>query len=199
MPQDESQIEAMLRLSELEREDFMAAYRSLRLDYDRGTLDSKAYWEGVLRSGGVAESRIAQLDGDFVRRMTEHDIASWMVIRDPMVEWARQLKKDGRKLAILSNMPADHTAFVERSFDWLELFEVKVFSYAVRLIKPERAIYDECIRRLGVAAEEAIFVDDVQVNVDAARQAGIHSIFFRDPQGLSESLSEFPGLPRPSR
>lgn len=199
MPQDGAKIDEMSRLSGLERESFLSAYRSLRLDYDRGTLDAASYWKAVLRRGGVSDTRISELNGEFVRNMTETDIASWMVIRPPMVEWARRLKAAGYKTAILSNMPWDHAEFIRRTFEWLDIFDATVFSYDVQLIKPEAAIYEECLARLEVAPCEAIFVDDLQVNVDAARDAGIHGAFFRDPAELAQSLSRFPDLPLPIR
>ncbi len=197
MPQDEARIDEMSRLAGLERERFLSAYRNLRLDYDRGTLDVEAYWKGVLRAGGVTDARVAELNGEFVRSMTESDIASWMVIRPSMVDWARVLKSAGWKTAILSNMPNEHAAYIKRSFPWIEIFDVKVFSYDVGLIKPEAAIYEECVRRLDVMPNESIFVDDVQANVEAARKVGIHGIFFQNPDDLLVELRRFPELPLP--
>lgn len=197
MPQDESRIEEMSRLAGLDREQFLSAYRRLRLDYDRGTLDVETYWKEVLRSGGVAEARVAELNGEFVRSMTDSDIASWMVIRPSTVGWAKALKSAGLKTAILSNMPSEHADYIRRSFPWLEDFDVKVFSYDVGLIKPEAAIYEECIRRLGVKPSESIFVDDIQVNVEAAKKVGINGVFFHDPDDVLVELRRFPGLPLP--
>ena len=198
MPQDESRIDEMSRLAGLDRDRFLSAYRSLRLDYDRGTLDVETYWKEVLRTGGVADDRVAELNGEFVQSMTESDIASWMVIRPTMVEWARALKTAGWKTAILSNMPTEHADYIRRSFPWIEYFDVRVFSYDVGLIKPEAAIYEECIRRLEVEASESIFIDDIQVNVEAAKRVGINGVFFHTPKELLVELRRFPGLPLPA-
>lgn len=195
MAPDESSRDRMRLLSGLDSGRFMAAYDNRRLDYDRGMLDSESYWKAVLRTAGAAEERISGLNGEFVRSMTGFDIASWTVIRTPMVDWVRALKESGRKTAILSNMPGDHAKYVKRSFDWIDLFDVTVFSCEVKLIKPEPTIYAECLRRLEVSPEEAVFIDDGETNVTAARAMGMHGIVFHDLAGLSVSLNEFPELP----
>ena len=61
-----------------------------------------------------------------------------------------------------------------------ELFEVVVDSAFVGTRKPEPEIYAITLERLGLPAQECAFVDDLEVNVDAARQAGMHGIVFRD-------------------
>jgi len=197
LPQDEARIEEMRRLAGLDSERFAESYRAHRFDYDRGSIDSAAYWKGVLRAGGVSQERIDALNGEFVGEMTELDVQSWTVLRHPMIEWARRLKEADFKTAILSNMPYDHARYIEGEFDWLELFDVKVFSYAVRLAKPEPAIYEECLNRLAVPAGESLFIDDVERNVAAAKAAGINAVLFRNPADLAEHLREFPDLPIP--
>ena len=42
--------------------------------------------------------------------------------------------------------------------------------------KPERSIYQETLRRLGVEAREAVFLDDIGSNLKTAKDLGIHTI-----------------------
>jgi putative hydrolase of the HAD superfamily len=60
-----------------------------------------------------------------------------------------------------------------------DLFEVVVDSAFVGTRKPEPEIYAITLERLGVPAAACAFVDDLEVNVDAAREAGMHGIVFR--------------------
>ena len=53
-----------------------------------------------------------------------------------------------------------------------EIFETVVDSGFVGLRKPDPAIYALVLERLGLAAEECVFVDDLEVNIDAARALG---------------------------
>ena len=42
--------------------------------------------------------------------------------------------------------------------------------------KPECSIYEETLKRLGVKASEAVFLDDIGSNLKAAKEMGIHTI-----------------------
>jgi len=68
-----------------------------------------------------------------------------------------------------------------------EIFELVVDSAFVGTRKPEPAIYDLTLERLGEPAEACVFVDDIEVNVDAARSLGMTGIWFRDTgQAIAE-------------
>jgi FMN phosphatase YigB (HAD superfamily) len=70
-------------------------------------------------------------------------------------------------------------------------------SAEVRSIKPEPAIYEHCLRGLGVAATESLLIDDREVNLAAARSMGIHGIQYKSMAQLRNDLqsSGFATLP----
>ena len=72
-----------------------------------------------------------------------------------------------------------------------ELFEVVVDSAFVGTRKPEPEIYAITLERLGVPAAACAFVDDLQVNVEAAREAGMHGVVFRD---TAQAIAELESL-----
>jgi putative hydrolase of the HAD superfamily len=117
-----------------------------------------------------------------------------------MVRWLGQLRQGGIKTGLLSNIHFAMIAYLRENFDWLELFDFKTFSAEVRLIKPDPAIYEHTLRGLGVRAWEALFVDDREINVQAARELGIHTVRFRSVAQLRRELEaiEFPILPSAS-
>ena len=89
------------------------------------------------------------------------------------------LRADGMRLLLLSNMPSEvWPALVER-WDILRGFDGAVISGDERLVKPDPAIYRALIDRYDVDPACALFVDDRQVNVDAARALGFHAVLFR--------------------
>jgi putative hydrolase of the HAD superfamily len=68
-----------------------------------------------------------------------------------------------------------------------EVFELVVDSAFVGTRKPESRIYAITLERLGVPAEACVFVDDLEVNVEGARKAGMHGVVFRDTaQAIAE-------------
>ena len=56
--------------------------------------------------------------------------------------------------------------------------------------KPDERIYRITLERLGVAPQEALFVDDSPVNVEAARKLGIQTVLFTTPEALERELEK---------
>lgn len=61
----------------------------------------------------------------------------------------------------------------------LDLVDQLVCSAEVGVAKPDRRIFEIALERLGVQPEEAVFVDDAEDHVEAARALGIHAILHR--------------------
>jgi putative hydrolase of the HAD superfamily len=91
------------------------------------------------------------------------------------------------KLAVLSNSPPSLSRWLA---DWgiLDLFAVIVCSGDEGLVKPDPAIFELTIARLGVAPEEAVFIDDTMGHVRAANALGIHGIHFTTSEALARDL-----------
>lgn len=71
-----------------------------------------------------------------------------------------------------------------------ELFDVVVDSAFVGLRKPDPAIYRLTCERLGVPPQACLFVDDVDLNVEAARELGMTAVHYRGPQaGVRDVLA----------
>jgi putative hydrolase of the HAD superfamily len=70
-----------------------------------------------------------------------------------------------------------------------EIFELVVDSAFVGIRKPEPEIYELTVERIGggIGIQDCLFVDDVEDNVDAARQLGMTAIQFRsNDQAIAE-------------
>jgi len=98
---------------------------------------------------------------------------------------------------LLSNMPSDLVTYLRATCEWMENFVFKTFSSEVRMIKPDPAIYEHTLHGLGVSASESLFVDDREINIQAARALGMHAIQFDSIAQLREDLEAmgFPILP----
>jgi putative hydrolase of the HAD superfamily len=93
------------------------------------------------------------------------------------------------------------TALVTNSFgieypreDWPRLFDATVVSHEVGLRKPDPAIYELALTRLGVDAETVVFVDDMQPNIDAAASMGMATVLHVDPETTATALEELLGV-----
>ncbi len=72
-----------------------------------------------------------------------------------------------------------------------DLFEVVVDSAFVGTRKPEPEIYSLTLEHLGLPADVCAFVDDLAVNVEAARDAGMHGIVYT---GTAQAIAELEAL-----
>jgi epoxide hydrolase-like predicted phosphatase len=108
-------------------------------------------------------------------------------IRPEMVEYIVELKKT-YKIALLSNFTVGLQSFLQDVFRIYHLFDVIVSSYDVKMRKPDPEIYKYTLDQLGVKAEEAVFIDDLIENVEAAEKLGIKSIIFKDSKQCMEEL-----------
>jgi HAD superfamily hydrolase (TIGR01509 family) len=61
------------------------------------------------------------------------------------------------------------------------------------MMKPEPQIYLHLLERFGLRAQESVFVDDLQVNVDAAKAVGLHAICFEDAIQCEQALEALLG------
>jgi epoxide hydrolase-like predicted phosphatase len=86
------------------------------------------------------------------------------------------------KVGLLSNAWDDLRRTMHERWNMAVLFDDLVISAEVSFAKPDPRIYRLALERLHVQPEEAVFVDDMLVNVEAARQQGLSAIQFLDTQ-----------------
>lgn len=96
------------------------------------------------------------------------------------VQWVRDLKAAGYSVYILSNY--GKTAFENRKkpFSFLTEADGKVISYEVSSVKPEREIFQVLEKKYQISPAESVFIDDMELNISAARQYGYAGIVFRN-------------------
>ena len=96
----------------------------------------------------------------------------WLRVNPDALALAREIKTSGMRTAILSNMPHDLLCDLRKSFDWLDEFEVQIWSCEHGVIKPDPAIYRICLDALGCEPQRTLFFDDRPDNVEGARRRG---------------------------
>jgi putative hydrolase of the HAD superfamily len=136
-----------------------------------GDLTLKEWFEGVqTRAPDVLGTEIDM--GAYLQFMADMPIGvNW-----PIVHKARELKASGMPIALLTNNVAEWGDNWRSTIPVDELFEIVVDSSAVRLRKPDPAIYVLTCERIGVAPEAAVFLDDNHDNIAAARSLGMETV-----------------------
>lgn len=100
----------------------------------------------------------------------------------PMIEYMRDLRARGYKLAICTNNVREWEPLWRAKLPVDELFDVVVDSGFVGSRKPEPQIYEITLERLGLPASSALFIDDVELNCQVARELGMLAVWFRSSE-----------------
>jgi epoxide hydrolase-like predicted phosphatase len=98
----------------------------------------------------------------------------------PMIDLMAELKESGYRMAMLTNNVREWEPLWRSMLPVDEIFETVVDSGFVGCRKPESRIYAMTLERIGIAPDACLFVDDVEVNCEGARKAGINAVHFRD-------------------
>jgi epoxide hydrolase-like predicted phosphatase len=124
-------------------------------------------WAHVIRELNIDASELPALKRDFWAGDTwDHELLAFIRTLKPRY-----------KTAILSNAMPDARMNLRETINDA-LFDVIVFSGEEGIKKPDAEIYRRVLARLDVQPEEAVFVDDLPANIDAARALGMHTIHF---------------------
>jgi putative hydrolase of the HAD superfamily len=118
---------------------------------------------------------------------------------DALFAHYRTLHERGLRFAMLTNNVREWEPMWRTKLPVDEIFETVVDSGFVGLRKPDRAIYGLVLERLQLPAGECVFVDDLAVNVEAARELGFAVVHHRDTgrtiAELDALLEPFPDRP----
>ena len=145
-----------------------------------------------LERGELSEPEFLQilqraLTAEIGREVEMHDFAERYFAQlrpnDEMVAFLRDVQARGVRLAMLTNNVREWEARWRAMLPDLDaMFEVIVDSAFVGMRKPDPEIYRLTLDRLGLPPETCVFVDDIELNCDAAREVGLHAVHFRDTE-----------------
>lgn len=95
------------------------------------------------------------------------------------------------RMAVLSNTDPLHVAYMEKTYRFLRLFPVRIYSCRVGASKPDPIVYKGALEACKVRAPEAVYVDDLPCYAQAAGRLGMRGIVFKTPEQLWDSLRQF--------
>jgi putative hydrolase of the HAD superfamily len=152
--------------------------------------DDKAYWASRAAELGLPDERA------LIRLLFEGPDEGEL-IRPQAWNLATAARAAGIAVAVLSNDLGNYhpPEWIER-ISWLREVDVLVDSYETGVRKPDPAAYRAVLDRLGVAAPDALFVDDLERNCAGARAVGMPALRFdvTDPAGSYTAIRRRLGL-----
>jgi putative hydrolase of the HAD superfamily len=100
------------------------------------------------------------------------------------------LKKRGFRLFYLSNFPLDIFDEVKNGYYFFRYFEGGLISAEAKVSKPDNRIYKLLLEKYNLIPGESLFIDDIEVNVKAAENNGLHGIVTYGSQEIAEKIEE---------
>jgi epoxide hydrolase-like predicted phosphatase len=162
------------------KEDYIRTHDKFAADFQKGLIGEDTFWERICNELGVAKPKVPSLWSDAFKAA--------YVPREDMFSLAVRLRKNGCKIALLSNTEAPAMQyFYQLRYD---MFDVLVFSCCEGTRKPEREIYELTIRRLGSQPGQSVFIDDKPEYINGAKETGLNTILFENINRLKNALAE---------
>ena len=147
-------------------------YGKYWLCFDRGTMTYEEAARRLAEEYGGAEEEYL------------HALYGWFKLKTPIEEGfraAERCRREGKKIYLLSNYPRQGFEFVIKEYAHLfKMFDGGVVSSYVHQVKPEKEIYETILTRYGIEAQRALFIDEVQGNIEGAMKTGIHGFHMHE-------------------
>ena len=153
---------------------------------ERGEITEAEFLARVGRGLEVVLGRHVELHGFGARLMDALDPN-----RELFDYYSALRRERGLRFALLTNNVREWESAWRSKLPIDDLFELVVDSAFVGMRKPEPEIYALTLERLGLPGAACAFVDDLEHNVVAAREAGMHGIVYRD---TAQAIAELDAL-----
>ncbi len=108
-----------------------------------------------------------------------------------------ELVKIGSKLTqnyscwLMSNTSEAHYRWITTRFPSIEFYRKAALSYELGHMKPDRQYYEKALELFGIDPLKAVFIDDIQENLDGASLFGIRTIKYETNESLIRLLSDY--------
>lgn len=173
--------------------------KEAEIPYALADVFSTRHWFDYDAGFHSRESLIATLPPEFDRALfarLEAQIPDLVPLIEGMAELVEEVKRQGCKVYMLSNMPREVFAGLDARHGLSMRFDGKVISSHVGSIKPAPSIYEALLNSYGLAPSECLFIDDREENILGGVRCGIDGIVFRNPEHLRVELKRIGVLPQ---
>lgn len=154
----------------------------LLADYETGKLSGNEFYQNMLNNCESAQ----KIDFEFFKYLWQ-DV---LFPKEREIGFLKRLLK-AYPVWLLSNTNDFHYDLMQRQFDILDIVKGGTYSFIEGYMKPSPEIYQAALAKTPFRAEEIVFIDDLEVNVRAARDLGIHAIQYFDYDQMLGDLHDF--------
>jgi len=184
LPQDRMMMKRMAQITGLSYDVFCERYYEHRLLYDKGIIQTKAYWKQITEGG---KNSIDQATMDELHLL---DCKSWTNINEKTIEFIHELKEKVEKVVLLSNINYGVLTYIQEKFSWLTLFDQHFYSCEMKMLKPSKEIYKALLKGIDLPAKQCLFFDDSKENIQGAVECGLQGIVFTNIEDVQALVKE---------
>lgn len=149
-------------------------------EYKLGKLTDDEFWTWALKKWGLDIS---------VKDVTDLMIKGYAVDSE-VEEVVRKVRRNGYKTLICSNNFPSRIKRLQDRFNFLNDFDIAVYSYEVGIAKPDKRIFQELVNQSGVEPKEIIFADDDNEKISGAIEVGIQAFLYEGFDKFVKKLEE---------
>ncbi len=167
------------RVEDKETVDYVFHNSQEMLDFKSGKISEEEFWNFATKT--------LQIEGDF------DDICSVFrevyTINNDVANYVREVKIAGYKTCICSNNFETRVREVDNEWGFLDLFDVKIFSYQVGFLKPDKRIFQALIDASEVKPGEIVYSDDGEDKIQGALELGINAFVYENFEQFKNKLT----------
>ncbi|HVT01278.1 MAG TPA: HAD-IA family hydrolase [Patescibacteria group bacterium] len=143
----------------------------------RGEISKDAFIEDVYDATGIKKEKIQE--GVAYINQVIKDEELWRFVE--------KLRKK-YKVGILSDSPTYKTETIKYTVNLDRFFDATVFSSDVKMRKDDPKMYELICELLNVKPTETLFIDDLEKNIEMARDLGFETFLYEDAKELEEYI-----------
>lgn len=152
-------------------------HRDIIRSFDTGKISPEEFYREVIH----------RLDADVNQKTFFTIYCDVFSLNAPVLDILAGLK-DRYRMILLSNTDIKRFGFIKRAFPEIFIFDGYVLSFEVGYLKPHPKIYKEALKKAKARAEECVFIDDIQENIEGAEKVGLDTIRYGPKTDLGAEL-----------
>jgi haloacid dehalogenase superfamily, subfamily IA, variant 3 with third motif having DD or ED len=150
-------------------------------NWDRGNMTREEMYELCNKYDSTIDKEVKKFCDDVYTIVQEFEYAE---------EFVKQMKANGYQVYLLSNFNGGHYLYCKEKFKFIKYVDGGVISYEVNSVKPEPEIYEALLTKYQINPSEAVFLDDLKENLEAAKAFGIQTILVKTQEQAIKELRE---------
>ncbi|WP_027729086.1 HAD family phosphatase [Treponema sp. C6A8] len=159
------------------------------------------YWKeldrGVMQKEEVFNKMLSTIPSEYqadAKRFFSQEVLKTVSSFPYSADWLKNLKERGYKLYLLTNYPDWMFDYHwKNAFTFTAYVDGKIVSAQEKIIKPDHTIYQALIKKYNLIPSESVFIDDLAVNVQGARETGLNAIQFTNIEETKSNLESLLG------